>query len=52
MGTFGRKGQSKWTHLTNEDTTNFNPSTRVNEDLAKSYAKKMGGFKENEKIGK
>jgi len=36
MGTFGRKGQSKWTHLTNEDTTNFNPDTRVNENIAKA----------------
>ena len=36
MGTFGRKGQSKWTHLTNEDTTNFNPDTRVDNRIASS----------------
>ena len=37
MGTFGHKGNSKWTHLTNEDTTNFDPLTRVAENLAQKY---------------
>ena len=36
-GTFGKKGNSKWTHLTNEDTTNFNPMTRVNESVAYKF---------------
>ena len=45
MGTFGRKGNSKWTHLTAEDTTNFDPSTRVSEHLAKKQMQRQGGFK-------
>lgn len=37
QGTFGKKGNSKWTHLTNEDTTNFNPMTKVNESVAYKF---------------
>ncbi len=33
-GTVGRKGQSKHTHLTDVDTTNFNPATKVSEQIA------------------
>ena len=45
MGTFGRKGNSKWTHLTAEDTTNFDPKTRVAEHLAKKHMMKSGAYK-------
>ena len=30
-GQFGKKGQSKYTHLTNEDTTDFNPVNKKDE---------------------
>lgn len=32
-GNFGKKGQSKYTHLTAEDTTDTNPLTRADESL-------------------
>ena len=33
-GDYGKKGNSKWTHLTDQDTTNFDPSNRVTEGIA------------------
>lgn len=44
-GQFGRKGQSKYTHLTDQDTTNFNPVQKVSEQLAYKLQLKQGGFK-------
>ena len=44
-GTFGKKGNSKWTHLTDQDTTNFEPATRVSEGIAFKFQSRQGGFK-------
>jgi microfibrillar-associated protein 1 len=33
VGNFGKKGQSKYTHLTAEDTSDLNPLTRADESL-------------------
>jgi microfibrillar-associated protein 1 len=44
-GNFGKRGQSKYTHLTAEDTTDTNPLTRADESLLNSWKKKMAGYK-------
>jgi microfibrillar-associated protein 1 len=44
-GQFGAKGQSKYTHLTAEDTTNFDPQLRPDESIMESWKKKMAGYK-------
>jgi len=33
-GQQGTKGNSKWTHLTAEDTTNFDPAHRISDNIA------------------
>jgi microfibrillar-associated protein 1 len=44
-GNFGKKGQSKYKHLTAEDTTNFDPQFRADESILDSWKKKMAGYK-------
>lgn len=44
-GLIFKKGQSKYTHLTNEDTTEFDPMYKVPENIAKKITKSMGGYK-------
>lgn len=44
-GNFGVKGQSKWTHLTAEDTTDFNPAFKPDEKLVLKQQLKQGGYK-------
>lgn len=38
---FGRSGRTKWTHLVNEDTTDFNNPWTVNDPLRATYNKRM-----------
>ena len=44
-GNLFKKGQSKYTHLSNEDTTNFDAMFKVPEHIAKGLLKKTGGYK-------
>jgi microfibrillar-associated protein 1 len=49
QGSFGKKGQSKYKHLTAEDTTNFDPQYRPDEGILASWKKKTAGYKSTEK---
>ena len=40
-----KKGRSKYTHLGDQDTTNFEPEFGVHEDLKNKFLGKMGGYK-------
>lgn len=44
-GDFGRKGQSKYTHLTDQDTTDFNPAHKVWDPVYQATLGKMAGYK-------
>ena len=44
-GEFGKKGQSKYTHLSNEDTTNFDPLYMPQQELLLKQQMKSAGFK-------
>ena len=45
QGKFGSKGQSKYKHLTAEDTSNFDPQFRPDESILANWKKKTGGYK-------
>jgi microfibrillar-associated protein 1 len=44
-GEFGTAGRSKYTHLTDQDTTNFDPQWKVNEAIQVKNLSKLGGYK-------
>ncbi|KAL7108575.1 hypothetical protein ACP275_06G120900 [Erythranthe tilingii] len=41
---FGRSGRTKWTHLVNEDTTDWNNPWTYNDPLRAKYNQKMAGM--------
>ncbi|TVU32564.1 hypothetical protein EJB05_24297 [Eragrostis curvula] len=41
---FGRSGRTKWTHLVNEDTTDWNTPWATNDPLRAKYNAKMAGM--------
>ncbi|KAL5539030.1 hypothetical protein UlMin_043690 [Ulmus minor] len=41
---FGRSGRTKWTHLVNEDTTDWNNPWTYNDPLRAKYNEKMAGM--------
>ncbi|EGR28160.1 microfibril-associated protein, putative [Ichthyophthirius multifiliis] len=45
-GTYGKKGQSKYTHLTDQDTTNYDPLFKVDQDLQQKAFSKYAGLKQ------
>ncbi len=44
-GLLFKKGRTKYTHLTNEDTTNFDPTYKVPENIASKLTNNLGGYK-------
>jgi len=44
-GQFGKRGRSKYTHLTDQDTTNFDPQWKVNETIQDKYQQQQPGYK-------
>ena len=49
-GNLFKKGQTKYTHLTNEDTTNFDPNFKVPDNIVNNILKKSGGYKAQNKF--
>jgi len=43
-GQFGRMGQTKWTHLTNEDTTKFDSPWAQDDSIRRKFQAKGGGM--------
>jgi microfibrillar-associated protein 1 len=44
-GLFGKRGQTKYTHLTNEDTSCFDPDFKVPENISQRLTSTLGGYK-------